>query len=116
MSAPMVGLVFFLVWAIFAVPTLLILLRIYNRTRMGSILWLIGALVAWPVVTKVLQMYLPFVMAMSHMASGQGPGLSFFLIQSLVQVVIGSTLLLTALVLLDRDLAARMDPTPPPPQ
>ena len=120
MSPINIGIVFIFIWLLFGIPTLLILLRSYNRTQMPGFLWLIGAFVGWPLLTRVFTIFIPVISAALSLTPAGGffgvPGLSFYVFVNLVEGMVGGLLIRLAFYMLDRDLAARISaPVPPPP-
>ena len=120
MSPYLIGMLSFLAWIAFAIPTLVFLLRLYTRTRMSGFLWLVAALVAWPVLARVVAIGMPMFAAATGIASSGLFGVRYLSIYSLIfflESIIGGGLLLMAVITLDREMAARMEPRPsaPPP-
>ena len=120
-TATAIGFVFGLAWFLFAVPTAVFLLRAYLRSKMRGFLWLFLALAAWPFVARILT----FVVEAASSSLGLLPNLSLgfvhlpgYLLVPFLEQILGDALLLYAVVLLDRELVARLLPArraPPPP-
>ena len=103
----------------FAIPVLIVLLRLYTRTRMKAFLWLVASLVAWPLLAVGTSIALPFFLR--HLAAsggyGSSPVIAVYGLVFLVEALLGGALLLVSVIVLERELIARMDPRPsaPPP-
>ena len=120
MTPYLFGVFSFLAWIAFAIPTLVFLLRLYTRTRMTGFMWLVTALVAWPVLARVVSFGMPMFAAATGIASSGLFGvryLSVYTLILLVESLVGGALLLMAVFTLDREMTARMEPRPsaPPP-
>ena len=102
MTTEMIGIAFGLAWFCFAVPVAVFLLRAYGRSKMSGFLWLLGAVVIWPLCARVLTAVMGMAAAMSH------AGVNSMLTVSLGETVIGGGLLLVAAILLDRELKQRI--------
>ena len=118
MTTSAIGLAFFLMWFLFAVPTAIFLLRAYGRSKMSGFLWLLAALVVWPFVSQAVRMELPML------AASTGFGRNPMLILNFGLSLITAILVLIAVFVLDRELASRivaaqpaasMLPSTPPP-
>lgn len=119
MNAGIIGFVFIFVWLIFAIPAAVFLLRAYGRSKMSGFLWLFGALIVWPFVARILT---PLIGVLGFAGATRGLNLgamhlNFFILLSLAETLVGGVLLLTAVVILDRELASRLvvSPMVPPP-
>ena len=109
MNPYIIGLLFFCGWLLFAVPTLIFLIRAYAQSRMTGFLWLIAALVVWPAIARLLPILLPSISTASGISNLLGvPGLSAYLGLSLVKSLIGGALVLTSIVVLSREVTTRV--------
>ncbi len=103
--------IFFFVWLAFAIPTLIVLMRLYQRTRLKSFLWLASSQFAFPLLMRGLEAFVPFFTNQTSRDDLLGiRGLSIYTLIFLVESVIDGALLLTAVVLLERELTASMEP------
>ncbi len=100
----------------FAIPVLIILLRLFTRTQMRSFLWLIATLVAWPVLVVGFSTVLPFFV--TRMAAAQALNvastITIYRVVYLAEAIIGGTLALVSVYMLEREITARMLPSTPP--
>ena len=102
---------------LFAIPVLIILLRLFSRTQMKSFLWLIAALIVWPLLAAGSSFMVPLFTTQFAAARGLAMRSTISILSGfyLVEALIGGALLLIAVYMLSRDLEARMErPTPPP--
>ncbi len=123
MTTSAIGIAFFLMWFLFAVPTAIFLLRAYGRSKMSGFLWLLVALVIWPFLAQGARMGLPML------AGEMGYGINPMLIINFALSLVTAILVLIAVIVLDRELAQRivaaqpggsaaalnLPSTPPPP-
>ena len=112
----MIGVAFFVVWFVFAVPTAVFLLRAYGRSKMSGFIWLLVALVVWPFLAQGARMMMPML------ASQMGYGINPIMMMNLGLTTISGVLVLIAVIVLDRELGQRIVapqpatlPAPPPP-
>lgn len=108
MNTSTIGVLFSLAWFVFAVPTAVFLLKAYGRSKMSGFLWLLVAVVVWPFCARLLTLGMGVMAAEAHL------GVSSMLAVNLGETVIGAALLLTAVVILDRELGRRIVAAAPP--
>ena len=92
-------------WLLVALVALVFLVRIYQRTGMSGFLWLLMAVVVWPTISRLSTVFLPFLIANRHESATSAAEFSIILFG--VESLLGAALLLTAVVVLDRQFAAR---------
>ena len=118
-SATTVGVVFALAWFIFALPTAVFLLRAYLRSKMSSFLWMFIALSVWPFTARILTVAVGAAGSLLGASQGLTLGplqLPGYLVMPVIEELVGGALLLFSVILLDRELTARLLPARIAPQ
>jgi hypothetical protein len=115
-SVALLGTLSFIIWIVIAAAGASILGVAYNRTRMLSFLWLLGAVVVWPTIGRLTSF--AFSMAAPHIAAGASMPMSsismIFVGITLAETLVGGILLIVALAILSRECVARLAPKASP--
>ena len=103
------------VYAIIALVAGAFLLNAYVRTRMSSLIWLLLAVVVWPILVRISYPVLGWALSQGGGISmfGLPPGLGLVVIETAVGSLVGGALLIVACVSLSRELTQRPALTTP---
>lgn len=110
-----------ILWALIALVALVVLLRLYTQTRMSGFIWLLFAVVVWPVLARGVSLAMPMYLARQALPTTRMVVTTIAV--GAFESIVGGLLLLVAVLVLQRQVTARMltgqlvtpavPPTPP---
>ncbi len=107
-NAATIGIVTSVFGALFVVLALIaaaFLLRAYTRTRMSALIWMLLAIVVWPILTRILFVLTPFLV--QSRALGVSEYMTLNLLEVGISSLVSGSLLVISCLLLDRQLSVR---------